>query len=74
MNPWVGSSIPAQTHSLLEIDHGIISTVMTLPSADSRLAVVSYKRKYMHQVLLVKPLVQLTREKNVLLHKLTVLT
>ena len=37
------SSIPAQPHTFVEIDHGIISTV-----ADSRRAVVSYKQKYVH--------------------------
>ena len=34
-DPGVASSIPAQSHSFLEIDHEIISTVILLPSADS---------------------------------------
>ena len=36
VDPWVGSSIPAQFHTFMEIDHEIISTVILLPSADSR--------------------------------------
>ena len=31
----VGSSIPARSHTFVEIDHEIISTVILLPSADS---------------------------------------
>ena len=31
----VASSIPAQSHTFVEIDHEIISTVILLPSADS---------------------------------------
>ena len=34
-DPGVTSSIPAQSHSFLEIDHEIISTVILLPSAES---------------------------------------
>ena len=34
-NPWVASSILAQSHTFVEIDHEIISTVILLPSADS---------------------------------------
>ena len=33
-NPGVASSIPAQYHTFVEIDHEIISTVILLPSAD----------------------------------------
>ena len=33
--PGVRSSIPARSHSFMEIDHEIISTVILLPSADS---------------------------------------
>ena len=51
------SSIPAQTHTDLEIDHEIIST-----SADSRRVVVSYKRKYVHEVLFNR-LVKLAQER-----------
>ena len=31
----VASSIPAQSHNFVEIDHEIISTVILLPSAES---------------------------------------
>ena len=57
-DPGVASSIPARSHSLVEIDHEIISAAILLPSADSRRVVVSYKGKYLHEVLvnrLVKP-------------------
>ena len=33
--PGVPSSIPARSHTFVEIDHEIISTVILLPSADS---------------------------------------
>ena len=35
MDPGVAISIPARSHTLVEIDHEIISTVILLPSADS---------------------------------------
>ena len=45
-------------------DHEIISTTILLPSADSRLrVVVSYKQKYVHEVL-VNCLVNLAQEKS----------
>ena len=34
-NPGVASSILARSHTFVEIDHEIISTVILLPSADS---------------------------------------
>ena len=34
-DPGVASSIPARSHTFVEIDHEIISTVILLPSADS---------------------------------------
>ena len=34
-DPGVASSIPARSHTFLEIDHEIISTVILLPSAES---------------------------------------
>ena len=34
-DPWVASSIPARSHTFVEIDHEIISTVILLPSAES---------------------------------------
>ena len=45
--PGVASSIPARSHTFVEIDHEIISTVILLPSADS----FNYKRKYVHELL-----------------------
>ena len=34
-DPGVESSIPVRSHTFLEIDHEMISTVILLPSADS---------------------------------------
>ena len=43
--PGVTSSIPVRSHTFVEIDHEMISTVILLPSADSiKKGVVSYKR------------------------------
>ena len=39
----VPSSIPALSYTFVEIDHEIVSTTILLPSADSRIVVVSYK-------------------------------
>ena len=61
-DPGVASSIPARPHTFVEIDHEIIYTAI-LPSADSRRVVVSYKRKYMHKIL-VSRLVKLAQEKS----------
>ena len=61
-DPGVVSSIPALSHTLVEIDYEMISTVILLPSADSRRVVVSYKREYVHKVL-VNCLVKLALEK-----------
>ena len=64
-DPGVVSSIPARSHTFIEIDHEIISTVILLPSADSsRRVVVSYKRKYVHK-LLVNRLFKPAQEKSV---------
>ena len=35
VDPGVASSIPARSHTFVEIDHEIISTVILLPSAES---------------------------------------
>ena len=43
--------ISARSLTFAEIDHMIISTAILLPSADLRSVVVSYKRKYVHKVL-----------------------
>ena len=60
-------------HTFVEIDHEIISTAILLPSADSRRVVVSYKRKYVHKVLVTR-LVKLAQEKKEWLGELTVST
>ena len=67
----VASSIPARYHTFVEIDHEIISTViLLLPLIYSRRVVVSYKRKYVHK-LLVNRLLKPAQEK-VWLSELTV--
>ena len=48
----------------MEIDHEFFSMAILLPSADSRRVVVSYKRKYVHEVL-INCLVKLAQEKSV---------
>ena len=63
-SPGVASSIRARSHIFVEIDHEMISTVILLPSADSRRVVVSYKHRYVHEVL-VNCLVKLAQEKSV---------
>ena len=63
-DPGVASLISARSHTFAEIDHEIISTAILLPSADSRSIAVSYKRKYLHDVL-VNCLVKLAEEKSV---------
>ena len=71
-DPGVASSILARSHTFMEIDHETISTAIPLPSTDSRRVVVSYKRKYVHKVL-VNRLVKLVQEK-VWLGELTIPT
>ena len=61
-DPGVESLISAQCHTLVEIDHEIISRAILLASPDSRRVVVSYKQKYVHKVL-VRSLVKLAQEK-----------
>ena len=70
----IQGSIPVRSHTFVEIDHEIISTVILLHSAESRRVVVSYKRKYMylHEVL-VNRWLKLAQEK-VRLCELTVPT
>ena len=70
-DPGVASSIPVRSHTFVEIDHEIISTViLPLPLIHSRRVFVSYKRKYVHE-LLVDRLFKPAQEK-VLLGELTV--
>ena len=56
--------VPALSHTFSEIDYEIISTATLLPSADLRKVVVSYKGKYVQEVL-VKRLDKLAQEKSV---------
>ena len=63
-DPGVVSLILAWSHTFMVIDHEIISTAILLPSTDSRTVVVSYKRKYVHEVL-VNCLLKLAQEKSV---------
>ena len=51
-DPGVVSSILIGSHTFVEIDHEMISTVILLLRLNhSRRVVVSYKRKYVHKVL-----------------------
>ena len=51
-DPGVASSIPVRSHTFVEIDHEMISTViLLLPLIHSRRVVVSYKRMYVHELL-----------------------
>ena len=63
-DPVVASLITARSQTFVEIDHGIISTVVLLPSTDSRRVIVSYKYKFVHEVL-VNCLVKLADVKSV---------
>ena len=63
-DPGVVSSIPARSHTFVEIDHEIISMViLPLPLNLSRRIVVSYKQKYVQEVL-VNCLFKLAQEKK----------
>ena len=62
-DPGVASLIPARSHAFVEIDLEIISTVILFPS---KRVVVSYKRKYVHKVL-VNRFFKLAQEKSVVL-------
>ena len=50
-DPGIASLIPVRSNSFVKIDHEIISMVILLPSPESRRVVVSYKQKYVHEVL-----------------------
>ena len=60
----VTSSIVAGSHTFVEIDHEKKILQSLLPSTDSRKVFVSYKRKYVQEVL-VSCLVKLAQEKSV---------
>ena len=70
-DPGVASSIPARSHTFMEINHEIISTVILLPSAESvKKGCCQLLAKYVHEVL-VNCLFKLAQEK-VWLGELTV--
>ena len=56
VDPGVSSLIPARSHTIVEIDHGITSMVILLPLIQERL------RKYIHKVL-VNHLVKFAQKK-----------
>ena len=60
----MASSIPAHSHTFMEINREIISTAIVLSFADSRRVVVSYKGKYVAEVL-VNRSVKFAHEKSV---------
>ena len=62
-DPGVARSIPARSNTFVKIYHELISMVILLPSGDSRGFVVSYKRKYVHEVL-INCLVKFAKEKS----------
>ena len=52
--PGVASSIPARSHTFVEIDHEIISTVILLPSADSfKKGFCQLQAKYVHELMVI---------------------
>ena len=63
-DPVIASSTPARSNTFVEIDYEIISMTIFLPSADSRRVVVRYKRKYVHEELVINRLVKLAQEKK----------
>ena len=56
----VASSIPAQSHTFLQIDHELFTTAILLLLDYSKRVVVRYKQKYVHEIL-VKSLVKLRK-------------
>ena len=61
-DPGVASWIPARSHTFVEIGNEKNSKAILHFSADSRRVIVSYKRKYVHEIL-VNRLVKLAQEK-----------
>ena len=64
-DPGVANSIPVRSNTFAEIDQEIISMANLLPSPYSRRVVISYKQKYVHEVL-VNRLIKLAHEKSVI--------
>ena len=64
-DPGVASSIPARSHTFVEIDHEIISTVILLPSAESFMKGCFQLQAKVCARLLVNCLFKLAQEKSV---------
>ena len=64
-DPGVASLIPAPSHTFVEIDHEIISTVILLPSAESFMKGCCQLQAKVCAGLLVKCLFKLAQEKSV---------
>ena len=64
-DPGVASSIPARSHTFVEIDHEIISTVILLPSAESFMKGCCQLQAKVYARLLVNCLFKLAQEKSV---------
>ena len=64
-DPGVASSIPARSHTFVEIDHEIISTVILLPSAESLMKGCCHLQAKVCARLLVNCLFKLAQEKSV---------
>ena len=63
-DPGVASSIPARSHTFVEIDHEIISTVILLPSAESFMKGCCQLQAKVCARLLVNCLFKLAQEKK----------
>ena len=61
-DPRAANLIASLSDTFVRIDHEIIYTTILLPSADARRVVVSYKQKYVHEIL-VNHLVKRVQEK-----------
>ena len=64
-DPGVASSIPARSHTFVEIDHEIISTIILLPSAESFMKGCCQLQAKVYARLLVNCLFKLAQEKSV---------
>ena len=64
-DPGVASSFPARSHTFVEIDHEIISTVILLPSAESFMKGCCQLQAKVCARLLVNCLFKLAQEKSV---------
>ena len=64
-DPGVASSIPARSHTFVEIDHEIISMVILLPSAESFMKDCCQLQAKVCARLLVNCLFKLAQEKSV---------